>query len=154
MKVRNAVALMAFCVACTIQASSQEIVPLNEVNHHKPRLFADLPEKATLHIHDLENLLSLNVGTKVSATIAKNVSIMGTIVSKSNPADKSVQSVVVRSLTRQGTTFTFTRVTAEDGTVSYLGRMLNRASGDALEITKEANGYVLRKQEVARIINE
>jgi hypothetical protein len=32
--------------------------------------------------------------------------------------------------------------------------MLNRASGDALEITKEGNGYVIRKQQVAAIVNE
>ena len=154
MKVRNALAYLAFCLVCTIKASAQETVPLNQNNDNKPRLFADLPEQAPLHVTELENLLSLNVGDKVSASIARNVSIFGTIVSKSNPADKSVQSVVIKSITRQGTTFTFTRTTDTDGSVSYLGRMLNRASGDALEITKEGNGYVLRKQMVAAIVNE
>jgi hypothetical protein len=154
MKVRNALAYLAFCLACTIKASAQETVPLNQNNDNKPRLFADLPEQAPLHVTELENLLSLNVGDKVSASIARNVSIFGTIVSKSNPADKSVQSVVIKSITRQGSTFTFTRTTDADGSVSYLGRMLNRASGDALEITKEGNGYVLRKQIVAAIVNE
>ncbi|HEV7332931.1 MAG TPA: hypothetical protein VGN63_17960 [Flavisolibacter sp.] len=154
MKLLKAVAQLAFCLVCTIQASAQNNVPLNETNYNKPRLFADLPEKAPLHVTELEGLLSQQVGSKVSANIAKNISIFGTIVSKSNPADKSVQSVVIKSLTRQGTIFTFTRVTDTDGSVSYLGRMLNRASGDALEITKEGNGYVIRKQHVAAIVNE
>ncbi|MDQ3279398.1 MAG: hypothetical protein M3Q06_13800 [Bacteroidota bacterium] len=154
MKVRNALAYLAFCLVCTIKVSAQENVPLNETNYNKPRLFADLPEKAPLQVSELESLLTLNVGTRVSAAIAKNVAIFGTIVSKSNPADKAVQSVVIKSLTRQGTSFTFTRTTDADGTVSYLGRMLNRAAGDALEITREGNIYVLRKQIVAAIVNE
>lgn len=154
MKLLKAVAQLAFCLACTIQASAQNTVPLNETNYNKPRLFADLPEKAPLQLKELESLLSFEVGSKVTASIAKNISITGTIVSKSNPADKSVRSVVIKSLTRQGTIFTFTRVTDTDGTVSYLGRMINRSSGDALEITKEGKGYVIRKQHIAEIVNE
>ncbi|NTS40212.1 hypothetical protein HRG84_04780 [Flavisolibacter sp. BT320] len=155
MKLLKAVAQLAFCLACTIQAAAQNPVPLNETNYNnRPRLFADLPEKAPLQLTELESLLTLEVGAKVSANIAKNITIFGTVVSKSNPADKSVQSVVVKSLTRQGTIFTFTRVTDTDGTVSYLGRMINRASGDALEITKEGKGYIIRKQHIAEIVNE
>jgi hypothetical protein len=154
MKLLKAVAQLAFCLACTIQAAAQDSVQLNETNYNKPRLFADLPEKASLQLTELESLLTLEVGSKVAASIAKNITISGTVVSKSNPADKSVQSVVIKSLTRQGTIFTFTRVTDTDGTVSYLGRMINRSSGDALEITKEGKGYVIRKQHIAAIVNE
>lgn len=154
MKLQISAALLACSLFCTIMGSAQTVVPLNEPNYNKPRLFSEFPEKAAVHITALENLLDLAVGTRVTASIAKNLTIIGAVVSKSNPTDQTVNSVVVKSLTRQGTTFTFTRITDPDGTVSYLGRMLNRHSGDALEIAKEGEGYVINKIEAAAILTE
>jgi hypothetical protein len=154
MKTQRTVVVVAFLFSICLHASAQQIAPpLNTPNYSKARIFTDLPEKMSLRIADAASLLDLPVGTRVNATIANGFPVTGIIVSKSNPADTSIKSVVI-STDRKGAIFTFTRTKAADGTVSYLGRLLNRANGDALEIAKEAQGYVIRKKGIYEMMNE
>jgi hypothetical protein len=153
MKTRTSV-LLACLTLCMLQATAQEKVPpLNNPNYNKARIFSDLPDRMALRLHDAEELLDLPVGAKVNATVASGLPIVGTVVSKSNPADTSVRSVVIQT-TRQGATFTFSRIRGAGGTVSYIGRMLNRSGGDALEIAKEGQGYVIKKKGIYDLLNE
>lgn len=140
---------------CGLFASAQEnSVPLNSTAHGRERLFADLPDKMPLQETDLESLLELPVGAKVSATVTRNFSIVGNVVSRSNGSDAAVQSVVIKTTNRLGSTFTVTRITDKDGSVSYIGRMLNRSGSDALEIIKEGQEYTIHKKATSDLLNE
>jgi hypothetical protein len=155
MNYRKNCALLGFLLLCLLQASAQgDIPPLNKPNYSKARIFDDLPERMPLRITEFEKLLDLPVGTKVNASVNKEFSIIGNIVSKSNGADPNVKSVVIKAINRQGSIFTFTRIADANGVVSYSGRMLNRAGGDALEIAKEGNGYIIRKKGIYDLMNE
>ena len=155
MKRPKIIALLAIFAGSFFSAAAQEHqIPLNETNYSRPKRLADVPEKFPLQMTELSKLLQLPLGAKVKALISKNFLLTGTIISKSDPADKAVQSVVVKSTNRLGMTFTFTRLTEEDGSFTYSGRMLDRNAGDALEIAKEGQGYVMRKKGVHEIISE
>lgn len=155
MKVHKTITLLAFLAVCTIPAFAQDQKqPLNTNIANKPRQFSDLPERAPMKVSALENLLDLPVGATVNTNIADKVSLVGVVVSKSNPADATVKSIVVKSTNRKGAIFTFTRRTSPDGTFSFIGRMLNKDAGDALEIVKEGQDYVIRKKELSRIMSE
>jgi len=154
MKTLKSVACSAILSFCMMKASAQEArIPINTPNYSKPRLFGALPDKMPMKIKDMEGLLELSVGTPVNATLSAGFPLIGTIVSKSNPADTTVKSVVIRT-NREGCTFTFSRVTDVDGKVLFIGRMMSRNGGDALEIANEGQGYVLRKKGVHELINE
>jgi hypothetical protein len=107
-----------------------------------------------LRLADMESLLNLPVGAQVNSQVAIGFSLVGTVVSKSDAKDALVKSVVIKSLTRQGATLTFTRITKEDGSYSYIGRMISKGSGDALEIAKEGTEYIIRKKGTYDLINE
>ncbi len=155
MKYSKTGTLLALLTVCIMHVSAQAITPpLNNPNYSKAKIFTDLPDKMPLRIADLESLLELPVGARINAAVAKNFSIVGTVVSKSNAADTSVRSVVIKATNRQGAIFTFTRTRAADGAVSYLGRMLNKDNGDALEIAKEGSQYVIRKKGLYELMNE
>ena len=155
MKRPRCIALLAIFAGSFFSAAAQEQkIPLNETNYSRPKRLADVPEKLPLQLTDLTRLLHLPVGAKVKAFLAKNFLLTGTVISKSDPADKAVQSVVVKSDNRLGMTFTFTRLTEENGSFTYSGRMLDRNAGDALEIAKEGQGYVIRKRGIHEIISE
>jgi hypothetical protein len=155
MKIQKTVALLACLMLCLFRSFAQSSpVPPNEPNYSRPKIFTDLPEKQSLHVKEAESLLDMSVGTKVNVHIAKNLQLTGVIVSKSDPASSSVKSVVVKSNLRQGTTFTFTRISEANGKVTYIGRMINRGAGDALEITREGDNYILRKKGIYEVINE
>jgi len=145
---------MAFLTVGYLHASAQETVPINQPDYNKPKLFSDLPAKLNLRLPDMEALLNLSVGTKVNTLVAEGLQLKGTVVSRSNPDDLSVKSVVINSFTRQGATLTFTRFTKDDGTYSYIGRMISKDAGDALEIVKEGTVYVIRKTGLYDLINE
>jgi hypothetical protein len=154
MKTLKSVAFLAFSTLCMLHASAQEsALRQNNFRNDKTKFFADLPEKMPLRITDAESLLVLPVGARVNATLATGFSVVGAVVSKSDPNDPNVKSVVIRT-NRQGAVFTFTRVKADDGTVSYIGRMLDKSGGDALEIAREGQAYVIRKKGVNELVNE
>ena len=146
-------AFLALLTIGYLQVSAQSL-PVNEPDYNKPRIFSDLPEKLNLRLTDAEALLTLPVGATVNATIANGLSLTGTVVSKSSPSDLSGQSVVVRTTSRQGAVFTFTRIKNANGTATYRGRVLGKGAGDALEIVKEGNAYIIRKQGYYDLINE
>jgi hypothetical protein len=154
MKIQRSIALSACIAFAMLQATAQEPPILKAPDYNKTKRFTDLPEKQFLRLNELESLLSLSVGARVSVPVSKQFILQGTVVSVSPPADKSVKSVVIKSTNRPGTAFTFTRITENDGRFSYTGRMIGRDTGDALEITKEGDAYVLRKKAVYEIVNE
>lgn len=146
---------MALFTVCFVHVNAQvRTSPLNEPDYNKPKLFSDLPEKLTVNLTNMETLLSLFVGASVNTTIANGFPLIGTVVSKSNPTDATVKSVVIKSRTRQGAVLTFTRITAADGAVSYIGRIISKDAGDAFQIVKESGQYVLRKQGLYDLMNE
>jgi hypothetical protein len=155
MKRRKIITLLVIFTTSMLHGITQDSKPpLNPTDYHKPKFYADLPEKATLRVSDLESLLHLPVGAKVNTLIIAKFPLTGTVISTSGPIDPKVKSVVIKSTNRQGTMFTFTRITEEDGSYSYIGRVLNKAAGDAMEIVKEGNSYVIRKKQSHEMIAE
>ncbi|HEX8313626.1 MAG TPA: hypothetical protein VF609_01455, partial [Flavisolibacter sp.] len=123
MKLLKTGAMVALLTACYSYAAAQGTpLPVNEPDHNKPKIFADLPERLNLKTADLEAALKLPVGASINAAIANGFTLTGTIISKSNPRDASVKSIVIKSAARKDATFTFTRITRQDGSISYIGR--------------------------------
>lgn len=147
--------ILTLFLACTLFSYGQEkMVPLNEPNYNKRKVFTDLPEKAQLRIADVERLLTLPVGAPVNVMIGKNFHITGKVVSVSDALDQSAKSVVVKLSNREGAVFTFTRTRKADGSFGFLGRVVSRQSGDALEIVKENGQYVLLKKGAHELYTE
>ena len=142
---------VAFIIGYTSSAQSNS-VPVNEPDYNKPKLFADLPQRMSLKVVELEALFTLPVGSAVNTQATDQLRLQGSIVSKAEEA--SVQSVVIRSSNRLGANFTFTRTINADGSFTYIGRMLSMQHGDAYEAIKENGQYVLNKIGLYDLFNE
>lgn len=155
MKIRLTGVALSLAVAACLSANAQTAKPpVNEPEYNKPAVFADLPERSPLRTADAERLLNLPVGASVNTLLAPGLSLRGTVVSKSNPKDVAVQSVVVKLTGRGGAALTFTRIRNADGSFIYRGRLLGKSAGDALEIVREGSAYVLRKRGYYDLVNE
>jgi hypothetical protein len=155
MKTVQTAALVALLGVSSLFASAQEQrLPINQPDYNKPRLFSDLPQKMNVTTSDLESLFGLSVGTPVMAKLSKSFPFKGTIVSKSGTTGSQVQSVVIRSTTRQGAILTLSKIANTDGSFVYRGRVLSRESIDAYEIVKENDEYVLEKKNYYEMIRE
>ena len=152
MKVLKTSAICALLALCFLHASAQEKIQVKEPDYNKPHLFDDLPQKMKLRVSDFANLLNLPVGASVKTFLADNFHFKGVVVSASG--DETVKSVVIRSTDRIGATLTVTKTYKEDGTARYLGRILSLKNGDAFEIVKENDQYVMQKKNLYDIISE
>jgi hypothetical protein len=144
----------AFLIACGIPSFAQGKVPINEPDHNKPNLFADLPDHMPLRVSNLETLFNLEIGAPVNVTLSGNFHIIGSVISKSPEKDLNVKSIVIKSINRKGAIFTYTKTVKEDGTVKYLGRIISTRNSDAYEIVKEEDQYILKKKNLYDIISE
>jgi hypothetical protein len=155
MKILKTGALCVLTCLCYVHSGAQQQPQFaSESAYNKPKIFTELPNKTSLNQSALESLLSDEVGKKVAFTLGQGFQFQGVIVSKSDAADVQTKTVVVKATNRQGVTFTFTRLTNEDGTYAYGGRMLSFKHGDAFEITEEKGKLVLVKKELHDLFDE
>lgn len=146
--------LMGFVFSLFIAGAQAQEIPINEPDYNKPQLFSELPSSLELQISAFESLLSNDLGDKINFTIAPGFIFNGTVVSKASPADRKVQSVVVKSTNYEGAALTFTRVLLEDGTTRYLGRILSMNNSDAYELSYANGKYFFNKKHLYDIMNE
>ena len=154
MKILKSGALCVLLYACALSSAAQKTLPVSEPDYNKPRLFADLPQKFTLNIKAFDSLLDLPEGQSINVPLSGQLRYQGIVVSKSNPADTEVKSIVIKSTNRLGATFTFTRIRNMDGSFAYKGRLLSHKHSDAYEIQLENGQYILNKNHLYDLFNE
>ena len=99
-------------------------------------------------------MLQAEVGKTVSFAFANNVNFQGVVSSVATKFENTLQSVVIRSSNFPGAAFSFSKLTKEDGTVSYVGRIISFQHGDAYEITMENGQYYFVKKGFYDLVNE
>ncbi len=145
---------MLFSLCCLYSAAQKDQfrIPINEPDQHKPRLFSDLPDQINVATSQLEALLDVPVGNMVITRTTGKFTFNGTVISRAE--DKSSKSVVVRLSNRYGATLTFTRIINEDGSFSYLGRIISLKHGDAYEMVQNAGQLILYKKSYYDLVSE
>ena len=128
--------------------------PVREPDMNRPSLFQNLPEKISCRINDLSALLESEIGRNISFIFTGNLSFEGVISSVASKFDNTLQSIVVRSTNFPGAALSFSRIKKEDGTFSYVGRILSFQHGDAYEISQENGQYFFVKKGFYDLVNE
>ncbi|MBK7292080.1 MAG: hypothetical protein KBF82_12600 [Chitinophagaceae bacterium] len=149
----------AVCVCLSLMsicsyAQSNTRPPLNEPDYNKPRLFNNLPERIPFSVTNVTSLFNASIGAAVDLGLSDTVpfTMDGEVIATSF-SDK-VQKLVVRSSNYPGANMTISKVTNNDGSVSYHGRILSIKHGDFYELQKSIEGYVLVKKSFYDLINE
>ena len=128
--------------------------PVREPDMNRPSLFQNLPEKITCRVNDLSALLDAEVGTNVSLAFADNVNFKGVVSSVAIKFENTLHSIVIRSTNFPGAALSFSKLIKEDGTVSFIGRIISFQHGDAYEITMENGQYYFVKKGFYDLVNE
>jgi hypothetical protein len=146
--------VMSVLLLGSISASAQNKVPLHEPDYNQPKLFPDVASKFSVDVNALETLLDLPVGATVNFPLTKGFAMGGTVVSKSDPSEPLVRSVVISSNNRHGATMTFTKTRNEDNSYDYIGRILSYKNSDAFDLVKENGIYFLQKKQLYDMLSE
>ena len=134
--------------------SNAQTPPVREPDMNRPTLFQNLPNKISCRINDLSALLESEIGKPVSFPLGDNLTFQGVVSSVASRFDNTLLSVVIRSTNFSGAALSFSRVTKEDGTYSYVGRIISFQHGDAYEISLENGQYYFIKKGFYDLVNE
>ena len=128
--------------------------PVREPDMNRPTLFQNLPEKISCRITDLSALLEYETGRTISFAFTGNVNFQGVVSSVASKFDNSLQSIVIRSTNFPGAALSFSRITKQDGSIAYAGRIISFQHGDAYEINLENGQYFFVKKGFYDLVNE
>ena len=136
-----------------LQSNAQK-PPVREPDMNRPSLFQNLPNKISCRINDLSALLESEIGKAVSFSLVDNLSFQGVVSSVASKFDNTLNSVVIRSTNFPGAALSFSKITKEDRTISFVGRIISFQHGDAYEINLENGQYYFVKKGFYDLVNE
>ncbi len=150
---------ISMCVLLAINGitvNAQTRIPLNEPDLNKPKLFSNLPEKILVNASDLDAYFTTQVGNSTQLNLAPgmNQKFEGNLVSRSDRSTDGVQTAIIRSTNFNGARLTVTKRLNEDGSTTYLGRIISVQHGDLYELQNLQGQWFLVKKNYYDLINE
>jgi hypothetical protein len=123
-------------------------------NNPKPKQFSDFPETINCSELELSKVFTATPGQTISLSFSNNFIFAGTV--KSNIAKYvNLQSAVIESPDYSNTIFHVSRVINTDGSIGYVGRIINKNYFDGFVLKKNTSGsYQLKKVETDRVIQD
>jgi hypothetical protein len=151
--VKGFICLSVFFIGVKLNAQNPPVT-VREPDMNRPSLFQNLPEKISCRVNDLASLLQSEVGQTISFSFTNNINFQGTVSSVATKFENTLQSIVIRSTNFPGAALSFSKLTKDDGTISYVGRIISFQHGDAYEITNENGQYYFVKKGFYDLVNE
>ncbi|HUM47586.1 MAG TPA: hypothetical protein PLD84_11700 [Chitinophagales bacterium] len=152
---------IAVCVSITLyslssSAQTGDVIPLNEPNLNKPKLFQNLPDNIPVKMENILSLFGVAVGQPVNMSMSDVTPFQfaGNVVSAISKYENSIQSIVVKSTNYPGASLTISKITDANGNVSYRGRILSMQHGDMFELKGDNNQFILVKKKFYDLVNE
>jgi hypothetical protein len=133
----------ALCVLFSSYTIAQ--VPVNQHPVEKPALFAQLPEKFSCSTTSLQNLFTPAANDKVNAQLGSQLKLTGIVLEKVAVSNNQL-SINIRCNSLDNALLNISRITLDDGTYKYVGRMINPSHGDVLLLWEERGQYYFVKQ--------
>lgn len=139
--------LMLMVCLCTYAATNAQ-----SNNQPKPALFASYPSSLNITESCLRNIFSLVKEQETTIDFGNNL-VFPCKVLRNDVKYSNLQTVIIRSTTFDNALIQVSKVTNEDQSISYTGRIINERAADGFEIKKTGNGaYQLKKFETDRIL--
>lgn len=127
-------------------------------DRNKPKLFTQLPDRIPITQQDLEALIQNNPETgkdvAVDLTGKGSATFAGKVVSTATKYGNSIRSIVIRSNSFNGATFSLSAIRNEEGKTVYTGRIISFKHGDLYELQPSGDQYVLVKRSFTELVNE
>lgn len=118
----------------------------------KPKQFSQFPDVITCTEAQLSRIFDAAVGQTVQLSFSDNFSFDGPVIN--NVVKYSnLQSAVIKSPAFNNSIFSVSRITNNDRSVTYVGRIINKNYFDGYELKQDASGkYRFVKIETDRAI--
>jgi len=123
-------------------------------NTPKPKQFNNFPEVINCADATLSNIFNASPGQQISLSFSDNFIFSGHVTSNIVKY-ANLQTAVVVSPDFSNTIFSVSRITNADGSISFIGRIINKNYFDGYELKRNTSGnYQLIKMETDRVIQD
>jgi hypothetical protein len=121
-------------------------------NNPKPKQFSSFPGTINCSEQELSKVFITAPGQNISLTFSDNFTFSGTVTSNLVKYN-NLQSAVIVSPDYSNTAFGISKIINNDGSISYVGRIINKNYFDGFELKKNITGnYQLKKIETDKVI--
>lgn len=115
-------------------------------------LFAQFPQTIQLSDNILDGTIKASAGEEVIIAFSRDFRFRGTVISNESRY-ANMQTVLIRSEAFDNAVFQLSRISNDDKTYSYSGRIMQATATDGYEVKKDANNaYCIQKIETSRIM--
>lgn len=147
MKTFKALFSLLLCLT-TAAAFSQKTEPL------RSKLFTAYPETIQLSKNILQNTMNSSEGELVVISFSNEFRFKGTVISNQKKYN-NLQSVMIKSPAFGNAIFQLSKMTNDDLSFSYTGRIINAEAADGYEIKKDKDdNYRFIKFETKKILQD
>ena len=123
-----------------------------QANNPKPKQFSSFPDVINCSEQEISKVFTASAGQTISLSFSNNFTFSGVV--KSNLARyANLQSAVIVSPDYSNTIFNVSKIINADGSISYVGHIINKNFFDGFDLKKNVSGiYQLKKTESDRVI--
>lgn len=140
-----AMSLLLSCIAMT---------GFSQNNSLKPKQFSNFPDVLSCSDLELSKVFNATPGQAITLSFSDNFVFSGNVTS--NVVKYSnLHTAVVVSPDYSNTIFSVSKIINDDGTESFIGRIINKSFFDGFELKRNASGkYQLIKMETDKVIQD
>lgn len=121
-------------------------------NSQKPTQFNSYPAIVNCNQQELTKIFNTAQGQTINLSFSDNFNFSGTVTSNIVKY-ANLQTAIVVSPDFSNTIFSVSKITNNDGSISYIGRIVNKNYFDGFELKKNTTGeYQLVKTEIDRVM--
>ncbi len=120
----------------------------------KPKQFNNFPATINCSEQELSKVFNASPGQVINLSFSDNFTFIGNVTSNVVKY-ANLQTAVVVSPAYSNTIFSVSKITGNDGSITYLGRIINKNYFDGFELKRNISGnYQLIKMETDRVIQD
>jgi len=121
-------------------------------NNSKPKQFNNFPGIINCSESELARIFNTAAGQQMACSFSDGFIFSGTVINNIVKYS-NLQTAVITSPEYSNTIFNISKITNNDGSLSYIGRIINKNYYDGFELKKNTAGdYQLIKVETDRVI--
>jgi hypothetical protein len=117
----------------------------------KQKIYAAFPESFSIDEAFMVDAFSNKSGNTVSLNLADNFHFNGTVIVNQMKYD-NLQTIMIRSSENNESIFQISKITNNDKTITYTGRIINNNAADGYVIKNNNGIYSLQKFETDKIL--
>jgi hypothetical protein len=120
----------------------------------KPKVFDNLPSSITISENLLQSFFSLSPNQETTLDFGSSFTFPCRVLSKQSKYN-NLQTVIVKSPSFGNAIFQVSRITNDDNSISFAGRIMNEKAFDGFAIKRADDGtYKLEKFETDKVLDE